>query len=79
MGNSNGDATRLTVVSAGWLFSRISPEEIVSYLTMFYILYQAVMYSPRVYKSVMFWVRKLRSKRQRGGDVTGDSNDNSID
>lgn len=69
----DGDATRMAVVSGGWLFSKISPEEMVSYLTILFILYQGVMYSPRVYSAIRFWVRKLRGKKS--GEGQGDKDD----
>lgn len=72
-GDTGGDATRLGVVGVGWLFSIASPEDIVSYLTILFILYQGVMYSPRVYAALRFWYRKL--KGQSPGDGTGDDND----
>lgn len=72
-----GDATRMAVVSGGWLFSKISPEEMVSYLTILFILYQGVMYSPRVYSAVRFWVRKLRGKRSGDGQEAKGDKDNS--
>lgn len=61
-GDVSGDATRLGVVGVGWLFSVASPEDFVSYLTILFILYQAVMYSPRVYSALRFWYRKIKGR-----------------
>lgn len=73
----DGDATRMVVVSGGWLFSKISPADMVSYLTILFILYQGVMYSPRVYSALRFWIRKFRGKSTESGDSENDGSDNT--
>ena len=60
--NLGGDGIRLGIVGVGAWLSKVNPETLVSYLTIAFILFQAVMYSPRVYAALQFWYKKLKGE-----------------
>ena len=72
--DSTADKVRLVAVGTGGILQHLTQEDVVTYLTIAFILYQFVITSPRAYEAVKYWFRlfkdlilKWRSIKPRGG------------
>lgn len=60
--DSTADKVRIVAVSTGGILQHFTQEDIVSYLTIAFILYQFVITSPRAYRAARYWVRFIHGR-----------------
>lgn len=60
--DSSADKIRLVTVTTGWSLQHLTQEDVIAYLTIAFILYQFAITSPRAVKTVVYWVRVIKTR-----------------
>lgn len=63
--DSSADKVRLITVTTGWSLQHFTQEDIISYLTIAFILYQFAITSPRAVRAAKYWYRVIKEKIAR--------------